>query len=119
MRVKNNALKVPLVDSRIPIVLKVLAIPLANTLAGPATRVKPSSGLKVPDVTPKVAAKMITNATRMVSPNILPVVIGMTNGSFSTWCDVENVVTRACHPEIAPLDRVTNNIGQIGPRSGW
>ena len=58
-------------------------------------------------------------ATITVSVNIAPVVTGKANGSFSTWREVEKEDTKECQPDTAPLERVTNRIGQIGPRLGW
>ena len=75
--------------------------------------------MKAPEEIPNVAAKMIIIATITVSVNIAPVVIGNNNGSFATWREVEKEDTKECHPDIAPLERVTNRIGQIGPRLGW
>lgn len=119
IKVKNKALNEPPISSEKPIAFQVLANPMAKTLAGPAVREKLSPELKVPEETPNVAANIITTTTMTVSPNIAPLVIGIANGSFSIWCEVENVDTIECHPDTAPLDRVTKRIGQIGPKSGW
>ena len=117
--VKKRALNEPPNDSGRPISCNVFDIPAANTLAGPAIRVKSWSGLNEPAEMPNVAAKMIMITTSIVSENIAPVVIGIACGSFSTWRDVEKVDTNACQPDIAPLDSVTNSSGHIGPRFGW
>src|SRR5207247_9972268 len=53
---------------------------------------------------------------RSPSENIAPPPTGSASVSMSSCFDDDELLTRLCHPEVAPHAMATNRMAQIGPR---
>src|SRR6266581_8954024 len=58
-------------------------------------------------------------SARRPSESIAPPPTGSASVSMSSCFEDDELLTRLCHPEIAPHAIATNRIGQIGPRIPW
>src|SRR2546425_13258810 len=59
---------------------------------------------------------MRDTSARRPSESIAPPPTGSASVSMSSCLEDEELLTRLCHPEIAPQAIATNRMGQIGPR---
>src|SRR5207253_6664944 len=58
-------------------------------------------------------------SARSPSESMAPPPTGSASVSTSSCLEEDELLTRLCHPEIAPHAMATNRMGQIGPRIPW